>query len=150
MPDIREGYMWGPLPEKEHLFNKHLFTKQLSKHSIGAYMELCREIGVSFEAVAQPRSDTGAGIEEVVKVKQSCFTPSSTFNILINSKNSKGLAIRCQFHLKNQRLASGKHQYDDRTRSLERASTSGLDGASTSGRAIETIAKGAVCRSNAY
>jgi hypothetical protein len=28
-----------------------LFTKALSKHSIGAYMELCREVGKSFEAV---------------------------------------------------------------------------------------------------
>jgi hypothetical protein len=109
MPDIGDGYMWAPLPEKEHLFKKHLFTKQLSKHSIGVYMELCRGVGASFEAVAQPGLNTGAGIEETVKVKQSCFDPTSTFNILINSQ---GLAIRYQFHLQNQRPASGKHQYD--------------------------------------
>jgi hypothetical protein len=33
---------------------EHLFTKQLSKHSIGAYMELCREVGTSIEAIRHP------------------------------------------------------------------------------------------------
>jgi hypothetical protein len=89
MPDIGDGYMWAPLPEKEHLFKKHLFTKQLSKHSIGVYMELCRGVGASFEAVAQPGLNTRAGIEETVKVKQSCFDPTSTFNILINSQRPR-------------------------------------------------------------
>lgn len=45
--DFQDGYMWVRHPEREHLF-----TKQLSKHSIGAYMELCREIDVSIEAIA--------------------------------------------------------------------------------------------------
>ena len=39
-----DPYAWKVLPEKEHLFKK-------SKHSIGAYMELWREVGVSFEAL---------------------------------------------------------------------------------------------------
>jgi hypothetical protein len=39
-------YSWKVLPGKEHLFEK-----QLSKHSIGAYMELFRDVGDSFEAV---------------------------------------------------------------------------------------------------
>ena len=46
LPELNDGYAWSALPEREHLF-----TKQLSKHSIGAYMELCRELGKSFEAV---------------------------------------------------------------------------------------------------
>jgi hypothetical protein len=41
-----DPYAWKVLPEKEHLFKKHM-----SKHSIGAYMELWRNVGVSFEAV---------------------------------------------------------------------------------------------------
>lgn len=41
-----DPYCWKILPGKEHLFQK-----QLSKHSIGAYMELFREVGASFEAV---------------------------------------------------------------------------------------------------
>ena len=49
-PPIEDGYVWKPVPKKEHLFRKELFEKQLSKHSIGAYMELCRGVGVSFEA----------------------------------------------------------------------------------------------------
>ena len=53
-PGHVDGYTWKALPEKTHLF-----AKQLSKHSVGAYMELCRDVGVSFEAVpihaAQPK-----------------------------------------------------------------------------------------------
>ena len=33
LPELNDGYAWSALPEREHLF-----TKQLSKHSIGAYM----------------------------------------------------------------------------------------------------------------
>jgi hypothetical protein len=51
-PDVQNGYMWNALPERQHLFTKHL-----SKHSIGAYMELYREVGKSFEAVALDVSD---------------------------------------------------------------------------------------------
>lgn len=42
IPPEEDGYVWSRIPEREHLF-----PKQLSKHSIGAYMELCREVGVS-------------------------------------------------------------------------------------------------------
>jgi hypothetical protein len=61
LPDLQDGYKWSVLPEREHLF-----TKQLSKYSIGAYMELCREVGKSFEAVppSQPPGDlTGQSLE---------------------------------------------------------------------------------------
>ena len=46
IPTADDGYIWMRQPEREHLFEK-----QLSKHSYGAYMELCREIGTSFEAI---------------------------------------------------------------------------------------------------
>ena len=49
-PGVEDGYEWKPLPGRENLFNEDLFTKQLSKHSIGAYMELCRGVEVAFEA----------------------------------------------------------------------------------------------------
>ena len=42
-----DRYASGVLPEK-----RHLSRKQISKNSIGAYRELCREIGVFFEAVS--------------------------------------------------------------------------------------------------
>ncbi len=42
-----DQYAWQVLSEKGYLFTKHR-----SKHSIGAYRELCREVGVSFEAVS--------------------------------------------------------------------------------------------------
>ena len=52
IPGPSDGYIWAVLPEKQYLF-----SKQLSKHSIGAYMELCRGVGVSFEAL--PDSESG-------------------------------------------------------------------------------------------
>ncbi|KFY18218.1 hypothetical protein V492_00038 [Pseudogymnoascus sp. VKM F-4246] len=44
----QDPYSWQYLPAASHLFQKNL-----SSHSIGAYMELYREIGSSFEAVAK-------------------------------------------------------------------------------------------------
>ena len=58
LPDLQDSYSWSVLPER-----KHLFTKQLSKHSVGAYMELCREVGKSFEAMV-PASVTKESIDE--------------------------------------------------------------------------------------
>ncbi|KAH7317422.1 hypothetical protein BKA65DRAFT_600074 [Rhexocercosporidium sp. MPI-PUGE-AT-0058] len=43
-----DPYSWQSLPARTHLFEKNL-----SKHSIGAYMELRPEVSVSFEAVAK-------------------------------------------------------------------------------------------------
>lgn len=63
-PDPQDGYLWSVLPER-----RHLFTKQLSKHSVGAYMELYREVGKSFEAVAQTTSDNLVGDETEVGPK---------------------------------------------------------------------------------
>jgi hypothetical protein len=49
-------YTWKVLPQK-----KHLFSKNISDHSIGAYKELCEGIDSAFEAVpvttkTRPRS----------------------------------------------------------------------------------------------
>jgi hypothetical protein len=47
MTNAEDPYSWKYLQTRAHLFEK-----SLSKHSIGAYIELCREVGASFEAVA--------------------------------------------------------------------------------------------------
>ena len=52
---VDNPYAWQVLPEKHHLFKK-----QLSKHSIGAYRELYREVGISFEAILAPDKGTAA------------------------------------------------------------------------------------------
>jgi hypothetical protein len=67
IPEDNDRYVWVRQPERELLF-----TRQLSKHSVGAYMELCREVGISFEAVARPES-TGEVSEGGEKVHSSCF-----------------------------------------------------------------------------
>ena len=68
IPNVEDGYTWAPLPEKEYLFRK-----QLSKHSTGAYMELCRGVGASFEAVTESVS-TEETKEKAGKVRISKFT----------------------------------------------------------------------------
>ena len=50
-----DPYTWQILPEKQYLFMKHL-----SKHSVGAYKELCQGVGISFEAVLAPESSDAA------------------------------------------------------------------------------------------
>ncbi len=59
-----DPYTWQILPEKEHLFKKYL-----SKHSIGAYRELYRGVGVSFEAVLAPESSI-AGVRKTLTERQ--------------------------------------------------------------------------------
>ncbi|KAL7940635.1 hypothetical protein V8C42DRAFT_337033, partial [Trichoderma barbatum] len=46
IPNDDDPYRWKILPGKEHLFEKHM-----SKQTKGIYMELWREVGVTFEAV---------------------------------------------------------------------------------------------------
>ncbi|KAK4196453.1 hypothetical protein QBC40DRAFT_155641, partial [Triangularia verruculosa] len=41
-----DGYLWKYLPKVEHLFSKNI-----SDYSIGAYEKLCAELGNAFEAV---------------------------------------------------------------------------------------------------
>jgi hypothetical protein len=47
MPGLTEPYRWAALPEKQHLFEKHL-----SKHCLRAYMQICAEVGRPFEAIS--------------------------------------------------------------------------------------------------
>jgi len=58
-----DPYTWRTLPQKQHLFKKHL-----SKHSIGAYRELYRGVGESFEAIRAAEAEKpvdGKALEEV-------------------------------------------------------------------------------------
>jgi len=48
--DLKTDTNGSQYQRKEDQFNEDLFTKPLSKHSIGVYMELCRNVEVSFEA----------------------------------------------------------------------------------------------------
>jgi predicted RNase H-like nuclease (RuvC/YqgF family) len=54
LPTPEDPYEWKVLPEKKHLFAKHM-----SKHSKGAYQELIREAGISFEAVRRDPDKNG-------------------------------------------------------------------------------------------
>ncbi|KAI9770497.1 MAG: hypothetical protein M1839_003178 [Geoglossum umbratile] len=92
---IDDPYNWSFLPEKRHLFSKHL-----SKHSTSAYMQLCREVGTSFEAV---NADTSAG--HIAQVKQgdaSLSQPDTSFAAKIE-----------QLEAENSRLTSELNQWRD-------------------------------------
>lgn len=76
-PTAEDKYTWVPQPGKEHLFDK-----QLSKHSIRAYMELCQDVDETFEAVALPLVAT----ERSNEITQACLgqnTPT-TFPLTIS------------------------------------------------------------------
>ena len=60
IPHPEDTYIWLRCPEREHLF-----TRQLSKHSIGAYMELCREIGISIEAMPRDSVANEFGVNDL-------------------------------------------------------------------------------------
>lgn len=68
-------YTWQALPERAHLFKKHL-----SRHPISAYRELCCEVGVTFEAVhssesrdLDPKPSFTTAIEHLEKEKHTLF-----------------------------------------------------------------------------
>jgi len=54
MPRETDPYTWKYFPER-----KHLFCKQISKHTVGAYREICQALGSSIEVV--PLEDHGRG-----------------------------------------------------------------------------------------
>jgi hypothetical protein len=45
---VEDPYSWQSLPARTYLFEKNL-----SKYSIRAYIELCREVSISFETIAK-------------------------------------------------------------------------------------------------
>ncbi|KAI9860586.1 MAG: hypothetical protein M1813_006010 [Trichoglossum hirsutum] len=84
---IDDPYAWKALPGKERLFKK-----QLSKHSIEAYMELWREVGVSFEAVLATESTefSQRNLQESTEAKLS-FTTTIEDLQADNAKLANGL-----------------------------------------------------------
>lgn len=58
IPTAEDPYKWEALPAA-----KHLFTKQLSKHCLGAYEEILERLEESFEAVLNdPLSDQNESV----------------------------------------------------------------------------------------
>ena len=85
-----DPYTWQTLPEK-----RHLFRKQLSKHSIGAYRELCRGVGVSFEAVTRTpsRSDASKQLEQERMDLPCSAGPEISFTSRIDQLRSENLRL---------------------------------------------------------
>ena len=68
-PSPDDAYVWERLTNKEHLFSKNI-----SDHSVGTLKELYSEIGVSIEAVGNEKSPehiTGSVATIVCKIL--CF-----------------------------------------------------------------------------
>lgn len=86
--NAEDPYIWQALPEKSHLFKK-----QLSKHTIGAYRELCREVGISFEAALAPESSSSTGRvpnrgRKSIISMHSLREPETSFTAVIERLNS--------------------------------------------------------------
>ena len=77
IPDDGDAYNWIRHPERDHLF-----SKQLSKHSVGAYTELCREVGKSFKAVHKVCATTEVGID-ALQVCQTLFFGRASFQLTL-------------------------------------------------------------------
>ena len=60
IPHPEDRYIWIRRPEREHLFQK-----QLSKHSVRAYAELCREIGISIDVILRDPAAAEIGFDGV-------------------------------------------------------------------------------------
>ncbi|KAK3169330.1 hypothetical protein OEA41_008713 [Lepraria neglecta] len=90
-----DPYTWQILPEKEHLFKKHL-----SKHSIGAYKELCREVGVSFEAVLAPESSNAAEwkLLEERRGARDTSSPKISFTAVISQLKREKLEMATELN----------------------------------------------------
>jgi hypothetical protein len=126
-PGIEDGYVWKPVPNNEHRFKKELFGKQLSKHSIGAYTELCRGVGVSFEAA--PLFNSGnmpcsepEGEPTEVRVILMVLRRHALMSRLVR----KHLHIERHPLIKDQLFTAGKCKTYPRPRHLERSGSSGL------------------------
>lgn len=94
--NAEDPYIWQALPEKSHLFKK-----QLSKHTIGAYKELCREVGVSFEAalVPEPTAFTGRVPNEGRQATISMSLPPEpqpSFTVVIEQLKSDKLTLTAE------------------------------------------------------
>lgn len=103
IPIDEDGYVWMRRPEREHLFQK-----QLSKHSIGAIMELIREVNVSFEAVPRNPMTSKVGVDGL-EVCGICFLDRlANANTLHRPRAFLGL-----LSFSNQRLINSKPRMAD-------------------------------------
>ncbi|MCJ1448858.1 MAG: hypothetical protein MMC23_009377 [Stictis urceolatum] len=99
-----DPYAWKVFPEKQHLSKKHL-----SKHSVGAYRQLCREVGKSFEAVQPSRSivrdgeQSADGHEDTGKM-----TPNVSFSAVIEDLQAETRALMLRLDESNKRIDDEK------------------------------------------
>ena len=111
------GYKWSVLPEREHLF-----TKQLSKRSVGAHKELCREVGKSFEAVTQPMkgirlSDNDIKVDSSRLFEESGPTAHSSTSQSLDSPEATGFSLTISRLQDNvTRLRNGPSSEKERVR----------------------------------
>ncbi|KAH8799666.1 hypothetical protein F5884DRAFT_863276 [Xylogone sp. PMI_703] len=89
VPGPDDLYRWKVLPEK-----RYLFSKNMSDHSINAYKELCREIGICFEAVPVETAKIETGSEDIVEeIFTSAEPPQASFSAKIDELQNDNLRI---------------------------------------------------------
>ncbi|KAG9231521.1 hypothetical protein BJ875DRAFT_382791 [Amylocarpus encephaloides] len=81
---VEDPYSWQFLPARTHLFGKNL-----SNHSVGVYMELCREVGVSFEAVAKE-------VRKLIRQHILFTRPAANFTDRIAELEAENSKLMCE------------------------------------------------------
>lgn len=118
-PSYEDGYRWVTLPGREHLF-----AKPLSKHSTGAYMEMCRELGRSIEAA---RYDTSDHDDD----HNTCNTDAGAVETLNVEGSFRTALTRLQTEVSTLQLEVCRHEESSRVAELARQSCSELLAQST-------------------
>ena len=98
IPRAQDPYVWKILPEKRDVLSK-MFSKNISDHSIGTYKELCKGVGVTFEAELVTTKISVANEDSITSVNVRRVSRLSRFlTILLDTK-----AVRGQFQYEDRR-----------------------------------------------
>ncbi|KAH8650256.1 hypothetical protein BGZ60DRAFT_569573 [Tricladium varicosporioides] len=97
-------YTWKVLPQK-----KHLFSKNISDHSIGAYKELCEGIDSAFEAVPVTTKPRARSAEYMQQTLMSTESPQASFSAKIDELREENESLERELkQWKDQATAESK------------------------------------------
>ncbi|KAH6665233.1 hypothetical protein B0J14DRAFT_660920 [Halenospora varia] len=98
-------YTWKVLPQK-----KHLFSKNISDHSIGAYKELCEGIDSAFEAVPVTTTTLTRSAEYV---QETLISTEASFSAKIDELREENENLKRELkEWKDQAMAESKLRQD--------------------------------------
>lgn len=111
-----DAYYWSALPNSQHLFHK-----QLSKHSLRAYQEIYKNVGLTFEAVSRsvPFTKLEHGQCEAVGSERADICDNmvaETFTHRIETMAQEIITLKTQYSEATERAAARKKESEDQAR----------------------------------